>query len=92
MINFNVNKEDGLLIMAITERAVKLLGRGEINVMTMDMDITACHVNGNPLRLQALLDADDSNFVHDVLGIKYHINRKTGKLEDCFLPRYSERQ
>jgi hypothetical protein len=53
------------------------------------MDIEAAHCNGNPLKLKELLEADDSNFMHDVLGIRRHINRKTGELEDCFVPRYA---
>jgi hypothetical protein len=54
------------------------------------MDITACHLNGCPLRLGELLGADDANFAHDVFGIRRHLNRETGKLEDCFCPRYAE--
>ena len=55
--------------------------------MTANMDITACHANGNPLGLQRLLLADDFTFAHDVFGIRGHINRETGQLEDCFVPR-----
>ena len=43
--------------------------------MTCVMDITATHLNGNPLRLAALLAADDFNFMHDVCGIARHLNR-----------------
>ena len=53
------------------------------------MYIDACHSNGCPLKLQELLEPDDTNFAHDVFGIRRHINRKTGKLENCFVPRYA---
>jgi hypothetical protein len=33
------------------------------------------------LKLEELLAADDSNFVHDAFGIYNHMNRETGKLE-----------
>lgn len=47
-------------------------------------------VNGNlPLDLDALAAADEFNFVHDVCGIVRHLNRKTGALEDCFVPRFA---
>ena len=39
------------------------------------------------LDLQKLLDAPDGDFGHDVFGIRRHINRQTGELENCFLPR-----
>jgi len=57
--------------------------------MDADMDVTACHANGNKLDLAGLLAADDFNFSHDVFGIYRHIDRDTGKLGNCFRPRYS---
>ena len=53
------------------------------------MDVEACHCNGTPLRLLELAEADDFNFAHDVFGIRRHIDRKTGRLGDCFLPRFA---
>lgn len=56
------------------------------------MDVVACHANGNPLRLNDLLVADDFNFLHDISGICRHLNRETGALGDGFSPRFSQRQ
>lgn len=56
------------------------------------MDITATHANGCPLKLAELLAADDFNFSHDVAGIYRHLDRTTGKLLDCFLPRFAQKQ
>jgi|GEM_PF-649351 len=53
------------------------------------MDITAVH-HQCPLKLEQLLHTDDFNFIHDVAGIEYHLNRETGKLENCFVPRYAK--
>lgn len=85
-------KEQARTIEAIARRAVLLAAKYgfQYDFMDADMDITACHMNGNPLKLAQLLGADDSNFMHDVFGIRRHLNRETGKLEDCFSPRYSE--
>ena len=57
------------------------------------MDLTAADgVNGNlPLDWDRLLTADDFNFMHDLSGICRHMNRETGKLGDCFLPRFTKR-
>lgn len=56
--------------------------------MDADMDITATHANGCPLRLDDLLAADEFNFGHDVFGIRNCLDRKTGKLMRNFLPRF----
>jgi len=52
------------------------------------MDLIATHLTC-PLRLNELLDARDSDFVHDIVGIERHLNRQTFKLENCFTPRYA---
>jgi hypothetical protein len=53
------------------------------------MNVSAVHASGNPLRLQDLLDADDFNFAHDVFGIDRHLDRDTGELQNFFSPRFS---
>lgn len=88
MINWNkLSEEDSQIIHKIAKRTVKQFIK-EIDLLTVDMSVGACHIS-NPLKLQELLEADDFNFVHDVTGIIRHINRQTGKLENCFLPRFS---
>jgi hypothetical protein len=92
MINFNtVRKNDLEIESQIARRATEMAKIVGIEYKQMDavMDIDACHCNGNPLKLSELLAADDFNFGHDVFGIRRNINRKTGKLENCFVPRYS---
>lgn len=88
MVNFTAKKTEILLINKIAKRAVKL--NPEYDYMDCQMDISACHSNGNPIDLKKLLKADDFNFAHDVFGINRHINRETGKLKDFFLPRASK--
>jgi len=88
MTSFNISPDDHAKVVAITRRA-QTMGVGDPRFMGCLMDITACHANGCPLRLQELLDADDFNFAHDIAGIYQHINRGTGKLEFCFLPRFA---
>jgi hypothetical protein len=87
MINWKHNNaEEPRIIAKIAKRACEKFGwlYFEIN-----MDISATHLNGNPLKLKELLTADDLNFSHDLVGIRNHIDRNTGKLKNCFLPRYS---
>lgn len=82
-----------LLIDKIVARAMQSAERLDSNYSRSDceMDLTACHCNGNKLDLQRLLDSDEFNFCHDVFGIRWHINRETGKLINCFRPIFSSK-
>jgi hypothetical protein len=69
----------------IVKRALKRLpGR---DFMALEMDIIATHICGCPLDMEKFLRAKDFDFLHDICGINRHLDRKTGKLKDCFLPR-----
>lgn len=59
--------------------------------MSFIMDVSAADgVNGNSkIDFDAMLAADEFNFLHDALGIVRHMNRETGKLEDFFRPRFA---
>jgi len=93
-VSFDCPESDRKLARAIARRARDLLldMRVDRPAMDIDMDIVATHCNGNPLRLQDLLGADDFNLLHDVSGIARHLNRQTGKLENHFSPRFSKRE
>jgi len=94
--SFDVHGEEIGLIHDIAARAVKMYAKitegttaAPYPLLDADMDITACHASGCPLRLDELLMARDADFAHDVFGIRRHLDRATGKLGDCFLPRYA---
>ncbi len=87
--SFKTSRFEHEFINKIADRAVKedaSLGV-DYDKMTATMDVTACHANGCELDLQKLLAAPDSDFCHDVFGIRRHIDRRTGKIGGCFLPR-----
>lgn len=90
-ISFAATKEEFGLVHLITmrARADRLISRGEM--LDTNMDILAAHLNGCRLDLLALLAANGLDFAHDVRGITRHVNRRTGALEDCFLPRCAAR-
>lgn len=80
------------LIGKIADRAVSVYAANDVRVERRDilMDISSAHLSGgNKLRLEELLAADDMNFIHDVAGINRHLDRETGKLMNCFSPRFS---
>ena len=90
MLNFEMdNMQDADTINRIARRAVLIANRAgvEYSLLEATMDITAAHCNGNPLRLVELENYSDANFAHDVFGIRRHIDRETGALGDCFVPR-----
>ena len=89
-ISFRESREDFYTISEIAHRAKATWPTLGWTVLDFQMDITAVHANGRPLRLAELAAADDFNFAHDVLGIREHLNRETGQLENCFLPRFSK--
>lgn len=90
-INWTCTKRESETIIKIMLRAASCMNfeqRGG-NRLEVTMDLTACHLNGCPLDLEGLLSAENDDLIHDVSGIMRHINRKTGRLEDCFVPRYA---
>lgn len=97
---FNMSEDDREIIDKITERAMALedkyadgvrLGKRENRQMMWVMDLLQVN-DHNPLRFKDLAEADDGNFAHDIFGIRRHLNRSSGKLEDCFRPRFSVRK
>lgn len=91
MISFKTSKYETGLLSQITTRAVAMAIRYGVDYthQTCVMDLCACHANGNPLDLDAMLKMPDSDFAHDIFGIRRHIDRRTGKLGECFVPRCS---
>lgn len=94
-ISFETTRVEFREISEIADRSLGL-SKARINdpwtKQDIMMDLSAVHANGNPLRLEELRQADDFNFAHDILGIRRHLNRETGKLEDGFRPRFSRRK
>lgn len=89
-VSFDVSNEvmTGIeLVAARYQTMLKNHGAPRVDMLTLVMDLTACHANGCPIDWDRLNKADDFTLVHDVSGIQSHINRQTGQLEDCFLPR-----
>lgn len=90
-MNFNASIFEFELAEKIADRALALAGAQGVAISKSDMvmDIVATHVNGCSLRLDELLRANEFEFTHDVFGIRRHLDRRTGKLGDCFTPRFA---
>jgi hypothetical protein len=74
------------VIDAIVNRA--LVHFPDREARDIKMDVLATHLT-KPLRLNELLDSRDMDFVHDIVGIERHLNRRTFTLSDGFSPRFT---
>ena len=87
----NLSRDDILIIGKISSRFHDYRMDGMVKrpkKSTIMMDVSAAHIKC-PLDLKGLLGAEDIDFIHDVAGISRHIDRGTGELKDCFLPRFA---
>lgn len=93
MVKFDCTKEEHRIAREIAARVHAMASNASVRhlhpVSDVVMDIIAVHRNGCPLRLAELLAADDFNFAHDVFGIRRHLDRTTGQLRNCFVPRFA---
>lgn len=75
----------------ICERAESLGFEGERHTLMMDIESADLSFN---LRLDDWLNADDFNFMHDINGIRNHIDRSEFPATNFnfFLPRFASKE
>lgn len=78
---------DRLLLDLIVARAVRCVP--SLVPLDVEMDLVAVHRVVMPLRLRDLLVAPEFDLLHDVLGIRKHLDRETVTLTGHFVPRYA---
>jgi hypothetical protein len=92
---FNMTKKlaaDNAIIRRIAERAVAMYERYGIKIRLefITMELRFVHEEIVPLRLSALLMADDADFAHDIGGIHQHlVIGRESRLTDYFVPRFA---
>ncbi len=97
-----VDEKSGLIVFKhlpiekverVLERVDALMGEWTLRGwrLTMCMDLEAANATVG-LDIDRLLDFPDADFLHDVLGIAQHTDRRTGDLGDGFLPRCAARK
>ena len=90
ILNWNTTRQEAATITQIVRRALASPDLDSLPpAISLDMDISACHLNGCPLDLAGLLNAKNGDFNHDISGIVSNIDRETGKLTGSFNPRHS---
>lgn len=86
------SKEKFMMYVKIAQRLEGIgVYNGERSTFLMDLESADLVFN---LRLEELLHADDTNFLHDIIGIINNINRSEFPSKDfgLFVPRYSNNQ
>lgn len=73
-------------VKTICDRAIVAFS-GRRMRMDIEMDLAAVHKR-YPLDLARMAKADDANLMHDIAGIARYLDRDTGELRDCFVPRF----
>lgn len=80
-------KEKFMMYVKVAQRAEGMgIYTGERFTLLMDLENAD---NAFNLRLEELLNADDVNFAHDVLGIVNNIDRHNPTDFNLFIPRYA---
>lgn len=91
-----MNKDTLKLHMQIAERAQQK-GLCHFDKLSLLMDLEAAQIAFD-IDCKRLLEADDFNFAHDIIGIQNYINRTKTDLfsnephvvfENCFVPRFA---
>jgi hypothetical protein len=92
MVEFSMGREELELVKQIAERVEELTAAMQIEGMQYDrhelvMDLDAAYTSAGPVNLTRLLESPDADFLHDIYGIRRHIDRASGELTGCFMPR-----
>lgn len=83
-----MNKERFEMYVKIAERAEQMdIYHGERISLLMDIENADKVFN---LRLEDLLNADNFNFAHDVVGIVNNIDRRNPTEFNLFVPRFAQ--
>ncbi len=90
-VRFDASLAEIKIISKIVGRAMREHPEMNIDKTSLEMDIEAVHCNDIPIDLPRLLAIGSPHFGHDVFGIQRFINRNTGKLTECFVPRTARR-
>ena len=80
-------KEKFMMYVKLAQRAEGMgIYNGERISLLMDIEHADNVFN---IRLEELLNADDGNFVHDIIGIVNNIDRSNPTDFNFFVPRYA---
>ena len=83
------NLMEGIAARAIAEFSELCEFHNRGTLVLVLMDVSCVHRMGAGLRLRELLEASAPDFAHDLAGIFRHLNRREGRFEEHFHPRFA---
>lgn len=91
-VSFDVTAPQRAQITRIAKRWMAMLRasgmRPSYDIIDVRMTVSAVVAQKQvPLDLDALEQSNEFDFLHDMSGMHRHMDRTTGLLRDCFLPR-----
>lgn len=79
-----------IIVLARTAHRVAKAQKFDYSVLEASMDLRCWHAK-MPLDLDAMIaDYEKADVLHDLFGIRRFLNRETGELGGCFVPRYAK--
>jgi len=88
VVKEELSRRDMFLLNSKIAKRADELGLLDFDRMSLMMDLEIAYEQYN-LKLQELLDADNDNFSHDIIGIQNHIDRTNKTINPTFVPRYA---
>jgi hypothetical protein len=86
--DFSTDNLDNDHLNLVVDRAIRQQLNQHPDKISLKMDLIATNNHVIKLDFRGLFEADDFNFTHDICGIQACLNRETGEMERCFLPRF----
>jgi hypothetical protein len=91
-VSFDVSTDDASGINRVIEKAIRLKMIKSTERMHYEMNLCATVAQGCQIDFARMLDNDERDnfdFAHDLFGIDRHLDRSTGRLLGCFVPRFA---
>lgn len=88
--NFKIDPQSAEHLRRIIDRHVEHIDKSCDRTAT-SMDLIATHNGGCPLDFERMASVADEHLwhvAHDIAGIARFLDRDTGELTGCFLPRF----
>lgn len=89
---FTTSIDDQATIVKIADRIMACSSPAYADKLTAIIDLSLTHALVCPLDLNRLLAAPENHFLHDIFGIKKHLDREKAVFEPMYRPRYARIQ
>lgn len=92
-LSYACSDSDMQMIFEIAARAIAMYQAHGLPTPTpydIAIDVATMHCNGNPLKLMQFMMSDNADFQRDLVGLRIHLDRRTGQLMNGWRPIFGE--